>query len=352
MLLRIEARSFRNLDPLVWEPGPGHHLLLGDNGAGKTSLLEALYAVATTRSFRTQKLADCCRHGESAFQLEAEVDAGMRFRLELCWNDGERGHRLNGTKSSLADHLAAFPLVTWVAADSELFRGSPAARRRFLDRGLVGMRPSTLVLLARYRRVLAAKRSLLLSGDGDLEPWNHLLAEAAAELIRLRGAYVERLQVEMNELLAASGLSLPPIELRYRPSPADGLAGAAAIGQSLAQREATERRRASPLIGPHRDDLQASFGGHALGAVASAGERKAVGLLLCQAQGEILRSCGHPPVYLLDDADIELSRTTLDRLWRSLERVDQLFASSNRPDAWSSLPMTRAWRLRAGVLDP
>ncbi|MGH9363537.1 MAG: DNA replication/repair protein RecF, partial [Thermoanaerobaculia bacterium] len=74
MLVQLAARGFRNLEPLAWEPAPGSHLLLGGNGAGKTSLLEAAYALATTRSFRTPRLADCVRHGETAFHLAGEVE--------------------------------------------------------------------------------------------------------------------------------------------------------------------------------------------------------------------------------------------------------------------------------------
>lgn len=350
MLTRLEARSFRNLGPLVWEPGPGHHLLLGENGAGKTSLLEAIYVVATTHSFRTKKLAECCHHGDEFFRLDAEVESNARTSLDVSWANGERKRRVNSAAGTLAEHLAVLPLVTWTAADSELFLGSPSARRRFLDRGLVGIHPGALDLLSRYRRILSAKRSLLLSGEGDLEPWNSLLARVATELTRARAEYVEKLRERLASLLAHSGLPLPPVELRYRPSPANALDGQEAIHEALAIREASERRRGTPLIGPHRDELLATFGGHALGAVASAGERKAVGLLLCQAQGELLHTSGRSAVYLLDDADIELSRQTLDRLWQPLATVGQLFASSNRPGAWADLPLTRTWFLDAGSL--
>jgi DNA replication and repair protein RecF len=69
MLVQLTARGFRNLEPLTWQPEGGSHLLLGGNGAGKTSLLEAVYAVATTRSFRASQIADCVRHGSSSFHL-------------------------------------------------------------------------------------------------------------------------------------------------------------------------------------------------------------------------------------------------------------------------------------------
>src|SRR6185369_2133827 len=117
MLTHLAARDFRNLEPLAWAPVPGSHLLLGGNGAGKTSLLEAVYVLATTRSFRTSQIADCIRHGAEFFNLEGEIEDDRRTRLEVGWGGDWRRRTVNGRNAPLAEHLAVLPVVSWVTGD-------------------------------------------------------------------------------------------------------------------------------------------------------------------------------------------------------------------------------------------
>lgn len=351
MLLRLRAHRFRNLEPLDWEPGAGGHLLLGGNGAGKTSLLEAVYALATTRSFRTAQIADCVAHGADSFRLEGEVAGAARVALELAWADGRRGRRVNGATGTLAEHLAVLPVVAWSAEQAELLTGPPALRRRFLDRGVVGVRPQGLAAVGRYRKVLAQKREALLQGDRGLGVWNEMLASAAAELVAHRAAYVERLAAALAEVLAATSLALPPVELRYRPSPRAGSEGSAAVMRALERVADEERRRRQPLVGPHRDELVIAWGERRLGRVASAGERKTVGLALLAAHARVLTDAGAAPVLLIDDADAELAPDTLAALWGVFAPARQLIATSNRPSVWAKIGFARRSRVIAGRLE-
>jgi DNA replication and repair protein RecF len=357
MLVELTARGFRNLDPLTWGPGAGSHLLLGDNGAGKTSLLEAVYALATTRSFRTPRLAECRRHGESAFHLVGEVEEGPGAnwtRLELSLVDSRRERRLNGSTPTLAEHLAVLPVVAWTSADGELIQGPPEVRRRFLDRGVLGVRPPALAVLGRYRRALAQKRELLQRGPAPtvLQSWNAVLAAAAMEVIAVRREYVRRLESHFEAVLRDFALDFPPVRLAYRPSPAlvedDETEGGVLAALETAAPE--ECRRGLPLVGPHRDDLRIAWADRQLRRDASAGERKAIGLALLAAHGRVLEAADRDPIYLLDDADTELSTTTLVAVWRGFEGARQLLASSNRPEVWEEIPISARWHLRKGVL--
>jgi DNA replication and repair protein RecF len=353
VLVELRARNFRNLEDLTWRPAAGRQLLLGDNGSGKTSLLEAVYLAATTRSFRTTQPAECVRHGESGFELAAEVDAERRARLAVSFVGGRRERGVNGRAATLAEHLGVLPVLAWTAADGELLTGAPALRRRFLDRFVVGERPAAVDLLARYGRALLQKRELLAAGgNGALEAWNALLADAAAELTALRAAAVERLETALVGVLEASQLAFPEISLAYRPSPAEALAGRAAIAERLEALAGAERRRQAPLVGPHRDELEIRWGGHEVKRVASAGERKALALLLLAAQAEILRRGGREPLLLLDDADTELDRQALERVWRALPAGAQLLASSHRPEAWEGLAVEGRFALERGRVAP
>ncbi len=370
MLSHLTARGFRNLEPLDLRPAAGSHLLLGGNGAGKTSVLEAIYALATTRSFRAAQIADCVAHGESGMALEGEVESDRRTRLAVGVHEGVRQRGVNGKPTSLAEHLAVLPVAAWAAVEAGVLVGAPAARRRFMDRGVVAARPAALDVLGRYREALRQKRELLLRDAAGIEIWNEMQAATAAEVIRLRAAYVDTLRAvletvlrEVDEAGAAgaggqpshAALRLAPIELRYRPSPPEGLEGAGAIAAALDRAMARERRRQQPLLGPQRDELEILWGGHEIRRVASAGERKALSLLLLAAHSRVVEGAGRVPVVLLDDADAELAPGAVAAVWpvfarRAAAPGGQLFATSNRPQVWLTLEVDTLWQVERGRL--
>ncbi|HEV3077561.1 MAG TPA: hypothetical protein VHB47_24280 [Thermoanaerobaculia bacterium] len=417
MLSHFTARGFRNLQPLDLAPSPGSHLLLGGNGAGKTSLLEAIYVLATTRSFRAGQVVDCVAHGANELELWGEVETDRRAALAVSVREGVRQRSVNGKPTSLADHLAVLPVVAWAAVETGVLVGAPGARRRFMDRGVVATRPAALETLGRYREALRQKRELLARNGTGIEIWNELLAATAAEVIRLRAVYVDALRLELAAVLAevgevreitagagaeaaastvptpgvpaaeallfgsgnvgaaagmaspgshlgghsgsypaaAANLRLADIELRYQPSPPQGLEGAAAIAAVLDKAIERERRRQQPLLGPQRDELEILWNGHELRRVASAGERKALSLLMLAAHGRVVEAAGRQPIYLLDDADAELAPPSVAAVWsvfakRVAATGGQLFASSNRPQVWLTLDVDTLWQMEKGTL--
>lgn len=347
-LSQVSCSSFRNLEKLHWQPGSGCHLVLGPNGAGKTSLLEAIYLLATTRSFRTAQLFDCARHGVSEFHLQGEIEGEQRVRLELGLGSGGRYRTLNGNTVNLIDHLRVLPVVAWTGEDKEILSGPPERRRRFLDQGIVGTRPTALETLARFRRTLFQKRQLLLGDDRGLHTWNELMASVAAELMRSRREYLESLSTALDEILSSADLDLPDLRLEYRPSIRVADDDEAEILQELQRVSADERRERRPLLGPQRDEVVIGWGEHSVRKVGSAGERKVLGLLLTAARGRVLSLADRSPVYLLDDADSELDEGRLTSVWQAFAGATQVFVSSSRPGIWSMIPEAVRWQLTAG----
>ncbi|MCH9650859.1 MAG: DNA replication and repair protein RecF [Deltaproteobacteria bacterium] len=349
MLQELSLSTFRNLENLRWQPSKGSHLLLGGNGAGKTSLLEAVYLLSTTRSFRTSRINDCCQHGSSSFSLEGEILGESRVRLETSWKLRSKVRRLNGSEVALAKYLAAQPIVAWTHADADLLSGPPEPRRRFLDRGVMGTQPTALDLFGRYRRVLAHKRHVLQQGPQDLEIWNEMLAPVAFEMTALRARYVTKLARSLEEVLQLCSFPFPAITVHYRPS-LNEVQSQEDVLAALRALEGEEKRRQRPLLGPQRDDLEVVWDDHSLRRVASQGERKAIGLALAAAHGKVLEQGGVKPIYLLDDADAELAKDTLEAVWKAFYGVEQVFASSNRPEVWDSIPFAKTWTLRLGQI--
>jgi DNA replication and repair protein RecF len=343
MLALLSAHRFRNLERLEWEPPDGSCLLLGGNGAGKTSVLEIVHLVATTRSFRSSQLADCARRsesdeeGEQGFFASATIEGERRADLTVSWGPGGLVRSLNGKSVSLPEYLETLPVVAWTAREDEILAGVPERRRRMIDSGLVTELPARLSALSTFRRTLAQKRELLRRRHGGLEEWNELFAAAAAELIELRGAYVERLSAALVRCLQASGLPFPEVRLRYQPSPVSGREGAEAVLLRLEEQRAEELRLGRPLVGPHLDRLSIDWHGVDVSRVASAGERKALGLLLVAAQAELLEAAQRGPLLLADDVDAELDLEVLRAVWRVLAQGRRVLASSNRREVAATL---------------
>jgi DNA replication and repair protein RecF len=350
LIARLAARSFRNLEDLTLDLAAGRHLIFGPNGAGKTSLLEAIYTLATTRSFRTARLQDCARHGTHTFALAGATTAGQHLELEV--QSDKRTRRLDFGASKLADHLAALPVVAWTSADLEILLGAPAARRRLLDRGLVGLRPARLDLIRQAREALEAKRRLLQDRvEADvLAPWQTLLARISAELQAARADFTIRLAQAFEALLQEAEFDLPGCSLAYRPSPSEALEGEAAILRAFERVIEREKLLGQPLIGAQRDELEIRFGDQALKRVASAGERKVIGVLLALAHGRVLEEAGVQPLYLLDDLDAELDRERLAKLWSALDSGRQILATSNRPEVFPADQIEYRWRCAEGRL--
>jgi DNA replication and repair protein RecF len=311
-------------------------------------LLEAVYVLATTRSFRTSRLLDCVHHGSSEFHVEGETVGDQRVHLELRLGPEGRYRALNGSVSSLVDHLRVLPVVAWTGEDREILNGPPEKRRRFLDQGIVGIRPAALETLARFRRTLFQKRQLLLGDSRGLGPWNEVMASASAELMQLRREYLTTLTGALSGILGTTDLDLPDLRLEYRPSIRVDRDEPEEILRVLEKASADERRERRPLLGPQRDEVVIRWGEHNVRKVGSAGERKVLGLLLTAARGRVLAAADRTPVYLLDDADSELDEGRLSAVWQAFRGAAQVLISSSRPEIWTAVPEAVRWQLEGG----
>lgn len=348
MLNQLSGRGFRNLEPFEWQPAEQHNLLLGANGAGKTSLLEAIYTLATTRSFRAPRLAACVRHGEASFELNGEIVDAARARLALSWSDQGLKRAVNEASVGWADHLQVLPVVLWWSGALETLSGAPRLRRRLLDQGIVGLHPSALEATSRFRRVLRQKRELLARRGRGLSSWNEVFVQSATEVTRLRAHYTEVLSKELETLLTERGEDAASIRLVYRPSLKASLKGAEEGLAVLEEARRAELEQAQALFGPHRDDLTIEWRGHPISQEASAGEAKWIGLALAAARGRVLTGEEKRPLYLLDDLDAELDSSRLQRAFTFFPEEAQLIATSSRPEAWKWNPGMRIQQIERG----
>lgn len=323
-LTRLDLGNVRRFESVRFTPAPGLNLLTGDNGAGKTSVLEALHLLAYGRSFRGRVRDGLIRQGAQALEVFAEwvecADPAQPVRRVGLRHAGAMwSGRLDGTDiDQLGTLCQALAVVTFEPGSHALVAGPAEGRRRYLDWGLFHVEQGSLQPWRRYNRALKQRNALLKSGrpGPDLDAWDHELAEAAAPLDRLRGAYAEALAPHLSAMVADLVPALGPVRLAYVPGWRRDELG---LADALLLARDRDRAGGFTSVGPHRADLRLVFDGFPGREALSRGQGKllALSLLLAQA-GHQARVRGAWPIVALDDMASELDaghqRLLLSRL--------------------------------------
>lgn len=324
ILRSLTTQSFRNLSSAEFGFHDQVNIVVGRNGQGKTNLLEAIYFLATTKSFRTSRVASVFPFGAPSVFVSGILHRfGVDKTLSVGLETGETRRRaliINGERVALAAYVNTVSVFAYSAARLEILRGSPEERRRFLDRGIASVDPGYLEAVSRYGRVLRQRNALLGGGNASsLHAWDAELVAAAAPLQRGRAAYARDLTVSLAAIVAEHGYHIGNLSIAYRPSVVDDLA--------RIRRE--ELRARMSLVGPQRDVLEFSVDGRPAAEVLSGGEQKMVVLFLKFAKLDLFRRrFDEPAIFLLDDVDAELDLEILEQLLVKLPSRTQVFATS------------------------
>src|SRR4051812_18285572 len=197
LLESLEVHNFRNLSGKVFW-GDGLNIIYGDNGQGKTNWLEAIYLLATTKSFRTQRLQEAIRFDEDLTVVRGRVSQSQEVQREMQVNlqGSTKSIAVNGKKESVARYLGQLHVVAFASDELDVVRGMPEARRKFIDRGVVSLHHAYVQTLADYNRVIKQKNRLLqdasemeMSFEQAAEiiaPWNEQLIRLSSEIHRAR----------------------------------------------------------------------------------------------------------------------------------------------------------------------
>lgn len=333
-------QDVRNLERVAIEPSPRLNVISGNNGHGKTSLLEAIYLLATTRSFRTAKLAEVVRHGEKVASVRGTFserwgEATLRREQSVGLDRGRRAVRLDGeAPSSLSYYATRSPVVVFDPQQMTLSTGPAAERRTLLDRVTLFTEAGVAVHRARYARALRERQRLLTTRPGaarELDAYERLLAEHGAVITAARRRACERLEDAMRRAFAAIAAPDLTLAVAYEPAGTEDVDVAIAGYRDDRARDAQRRRT---QIGPHRDDLGLAIGGHPARVVASQGQHRAITLALKLAELHCIAAArGLLPILLLDDVSSELDPERSAALFAHLaESESQIFLTTTRRD--------------------
>jgi DNA replication and repair protein RecF len=359
----LSLRDFRNYERADLALDPATTLFYGPNAAGKTTILEALYFLATTRSPRAGADREVVRFGAQGdigvppfARLVADVTrADGPVRLEVVVQrrtddetpEGMPPSRGASVKTVRVDRRAVramdlvgnLRVVLFTPADVELVTGPPAERRRYLDITLSQLDGRYVRTLSHYQKVVQQRNSLLRSwresrriphnADDELAFWDRELAASGAYVLRERLRAVRELNALAGPIYCAVSAGTTPLHTRYQSSvpDADESHDERQVEQVFVARLAATRDeeigRGQTLIGPHRDDLLLGVGEVSVGTYGSRGQQRSAMLALKLGEAELMHQrSGDAPVLLLDDLLSELDA----------ERRAHLLAAINRPD--------------------
>lgn len=355
---RLEIRQLRRFAEVRLAPAPGLNLITGDNGAGKTSVLEALHLMAYGRSFRGRVREGLIRSGESALEVFVEWQEGSPAQARkagMRHSGQDWTGRLDGTPvAHLGELCAALAVVSYEPGSHALITGGGEPRRRYLDWGLFHVEPDFLGLWRRYARALKQRNALLKrrARAAELDAWDRELADAGEPLSRERQRYLEALQPRFTALTAEWAPALGATTLEYQPGwRRDELPLADAL---LLARE-RDQTTGFTSIGPHRADWRIGFGALPGREALSRGQAKLVALSALMAQAEHhAETRGDWPVIALDDLASELDRAHQRRVLDWLLRTGAQFfvTGTERPSALAGTHPARVFHVKHGEITP
>lgn len=328
-LKNLFLKDFRNYASAEVSFGPKVNIIHGQNGHGKTNLLEALYLLATGRSFRTLRLGELIRQGASAFILEAEiVENNVPFHLFLSYDGQHKKLTFNGKNyTSFHPLLGLLPTVLYSPSDIELIGGPPAGRRRFFNLHLAQSDPQYLHAFTRYWQAMKERNALLRSKSFDaLDCYEEQMAPHALYVRAKRCALLE----ELPSLLATEMKRLTPnnesLELRFFPSYPNVIEG---YLQQLKKNRPREISLGLTLTGPHRDDFILLIEGRPARLFASEGQKKTATFALKLAEwARLAQNTGKSPLLGIDDFGLHLDEKRELLLKETLSTFGQVFLTT------------------------
>jgi DNA replication and repair protein RecF len=338
-LRRLKVRDFRNIEQVEIAPPEDGIAVIGENGQGKTNLLESIYYLQILRSARGARDQDLIRFGQPAFHIGAVVESGVAHEIGVGFERaGKRKRvRIDGDiPARLSDALGALPSVMFSPTDVELVAGSPNARRRYLDIMLALTTGGYLAALQQYRAALtrrnAALRAALRSSRGSvantasIAVWEPALAEHGAVIWKTRATWAESVERTFEVLCAEIGES-SQVRVRYSSSPALAEDPAGTLARALEEKRALDLKRGITHAGPHRDDLTLTIDGRELRTFGSAGQQRSAAIALRMLEVTTFKErTGRTPLFLLDDPFAELDARRSARILDLLTSGEQLGA--------------------------
>lgn len=351
---QLDVQSFRTFEYGQVQFSPEINVIFGDNGAGKTTILEALSFFAFGRSFRATQDKDVIQFGQTESRLRVVLEEARR-PTELSAKITQRGKQVavnRVAKKSLSEFLGHLYCVTFTPDDLAIVKEGPDQRRRFLNLSMAQYIPGYIKDLHLYNQLLDKRNQLLKAKQTDALPvWDAQMCEVAARVVSARRVFCAKL----SEYCAAQYTSLSKgaevLTIHYATeTDAEAVSDIAdQLQKALVRAEQRDSLRGFTSVGPHRDDLRLLLEDQSAARYSSQGQQRTIVLALKLAVVDMMVSeTGVYPILLLDDVFSELDASRQEHLLSLLTRTQTVITATHAQDA---LPRaTKAFRVTHGIM--
>lgn len=361
----IRLYSYRSYDRLQFEPSEKLNVIIGQNAAGKTNILEAIYLCAIGRSFRTRKdneLINMISNG--AYVGLDVVSCGSRRKIEFKFarNAGKQVLIDGEPIRRMGELMGVLNAVLFSPEDLSLIKDSPEERRRFMDMELCQLRPAFFYKLQQYNAALKQRGALLknaldmgISPDPiQLDMWDDRLTELGGDIMLVRREFMDELSTLARDINRRITGGKEELFTFYKPNVAfdeDGRADVRTeLNNALSRSRSEDIRKGYTTRGPHRDDVGIMLDGNDVRVYGSQGQQRTAALSMKLSELALMRSeKGEAPVLLLDDVLSELDHGRQRELLSSAFDC-QCFLTATSADGLSEVPNMTVFECAAGGL--
>ena len=329
LVKKIVLDGFRNIRDRQIDTSAKQIILTGENGQGKTNVLEAVYMLCYGTSFRTQNIKELVTHGRESFYLCSvfEDSQGLERKAEVIFSDGKKHIRLDGKDiKDRKELIYCLPCIVFSHDDIEFVRGEPENRRRFFDQTMTMYDPVFFDDLRRYKLILKQRNAAIKDQRTELlDIYDQKLASYGLQIMKSRRAVADSFSAIFPDIYNAVSLEDRGIEISYRPSWNEDL-GIDGVLEKLESQRDVDLKMNTTTSGPHRDRFLINDRNGLFTSSASTGQMRLASLVFRSAQASFYRQkTGQNPIFLIDDVLLELDSQKRARYLSYLGHYNQAF---------------------------
>lgn len=332
-LEKLIIKNFRNLDDIELNFNSQINIFVGENGTGKTNLLEAIYFLGILKSFRTNQDSQLIRFGQEYFYLKGKIlKRNTQLEINVSFTSNQKKVKINNKDlTKIIDLIGELKIVTFTSEDLNIIKGSPAIRRRFIDIEIAQMSQKYLYDLQRYLKILKQRNQILSAikrnrtiDIKELEIWNDQLIETGIQIISKRKELISKLTPLINEIYHQISDDHQELRIQYKPC-----VNEENFRKKLEEKQQDEIKQEVTLIGPHRDDISFYINDVNAKYFASQGQQRTIAICLKLAELQnIYQQTQEIPILLLDDVTSELDRNRRKSLLNFIDENIQVFITT------------------------
>lgn len=331
-LTDLKLVNYRSYQESEFDLSPEITVITGPNGSGKTNLVEAIYVLSMTKSWRGQA-QELIKTGSDWFRLEGLYE-NKNYTVKF---KEDKKLTINGKQIKPQRFLGSIPVVLFEPGDLSIVIGSPSERRRFLDSSLSAIDHQYISALIKYRRILMQRNKTLRIKPLPREQifaWDLLLVREATTIVSYRKRFIDFLSNKLKETYQSIAGSKDNVSVEYKGLDNDNYSDK--LLQKLEDNLERDVILGSTSSGPHRDDLRFYYQGHPFTTKGSRGESRSLALAIKSLQKQYVEvQTGKKPILLLDDVFSELDESRQRNILKHCDQVQTIITTTHIPKTLS-----------------